>query len=1032
VTTRALLWVVASSLVPFLLSACGSDNNPPPAPTATVAATATRTIAPTATWTESAPPTATPTNTSAPTATATTVAPTPATTPTLTQTTAPTATLTATSAPTVTSTATATNTIAAPTPTSTATETATAIPTAFFQAPDVTDPSGPRPDGTTGVLPNGRIVSPVGRRATVETLPLNMRIGPNGHIFVTNDGNGDDDLQRYLQVIDPTTLEVQRIASTHFFGLAVSPDGQRVYVANGPNDRIDIFAFDGTTVSPVASPTITFPAKTFPMGIDIASDGSTLYVAGFQNNTFWRVDLQTGTTQQATTNIGNFPYSVVVSRDGSRAYVSSWGLNNGNPSNLVPVPLPPTTPNDNARSSVAVMNIGDTNPPKLISYVPIGRKDRVDNIRVFGGSHPSGMALSPDGTRLYVTATNIDVLSVIDTATNQLVTEMDLNVFGDGLQGLYPDAVTVSGDGSRIYVADAGINAVQVIDVDTTQRTFTPRGFIPTGWYPSAVALSADGTTLYVASAKGLGVGGNGGELVDISQRTLGSTAYYIGRIIKGMVSAIDLGTIDLDQGTAAVRANNGFDPVPAPVEADNPVPLYFGTGPSQQIKYVVYILKENRTYDQVLGDFERGNGDPRLTLFGEDITPNHHALARQYATGDNFFDDAEVSYPGHEWVTQGNNNDWVEKIWPFEYNNLLSTSFNIESGQEGFCENGYIFEALERQNVTYRTYGEPLAFNSRFSAGIDNGGVPSTLRRLIDAFGSVENLSAHIGDLLAGDIPKLQSLGVNTDILVNEVWPNLKLDYPSNILADKTDVYRAELFKGELEQFSANNNLPHFLFIWIPNDHTFGAAPNMPTPSSAVADNDQGLGMIVDALTKSPFWPQMAIFVTEDDAQDGQDHISAHRTISLVISPYVKHAYTSSVHHSNVGMLKTMELLLGVTPMSQYDRYATDMRDYFTSTPDLTPFTAVAARVRPEKNPPPDAAPNRFLRRAAKISQTLNLTDYDEAGPELSRVLWLVHVGEHVERQRRLATIASVMMAVFLVIGGMMVQRGRHSPGGG
>ena len=1019
-TTPRLQWLGASSLLPLLLlSACGSDSGPQPVPTATVAATATPTTAPTATRTV----------TSAPTATNTVAAPTPTTAPTSTHTTAPTATLTAMPTPTV------TNTVAAPTATSTATATlvpatptATTLPTAFFHAPNTTDPAGPSADHTTGVLPNGRIVSPVGRQATVETLPLNMRIGPSGHIFVTNDGNGDDDLQRYLQVIDPTTLAVQRTPSTHFFGLAVSPDGQRVYVANGPNDRIDIFAFDGTLLTAVAHPAIAFPAKTFPLGIDITADGKTLYVAGFQSNTFWRVDLQTGSVQQATANIGNFPYSVVVSRDGTRAYVTSWGVNNGNPASLVPVPLPPTTPNDNTRSSVAVMNIADTNPPKLVTYIPIGRTDRVDNIRVFGGSHPSGMALSPDGALLYVTATNIDVLSVIDTTTNQIVAEMDLNVFGDGLQGLYPNAVAVSADGGRVYVADAGINAVQVIDVDTTERSFTKRGFIPTGWYPSALALSADGATLYVASAKGLGVGGNGGELVDISQRDLSSTAYYIGHIINGTVSAVDLASVNLDQGTTTVRANNGFDPAPAPVDPDNPVPLYFGTAPSQQITYVVYILKENRTYDQVLGDFERGKGDPRLALFGEDVTPNHHALARQYAMGDNFFDDAEVSYPGHEWITQGNNNDWVEKIWPFEYNNLLSTSFNIESGMEGFCENGYIFQALERQHVSYRSYGEPLAFNSRFSAGIDGGGVSSTLRRLIAAFCSIGNLSEHIGDLLAGDLAKLQSLGVNTDILTQEVWPNLKLDYPSNILADKTDVLRANLFKTELDQFSASNNLPHFLFIWLPNDHTFGAAPHMPTPSSAVADNDAGLGLVVDALTKSRFWPQMAIFVSEDDAQDGQDHISAHRTISLVISPYVKHGYTSSVHHSNVGMLKTMELLLGVQPMSQYDRYATDMRDYFSGTPDLTPFTAVAARVRPEKNPSPEAAPNPFLRKAAKLSQTLNLEEYDEAGPELSRVLWLVHVGEHVERQRKLATLAVVMLTALLVGGGMLVQRSRRS----
>lgn len=897
---------------------------------------------------------------------------------------------------------------------------------AFYRAPAGVQPSGPHADGT-GVIPNGRLVTPTGRHATVETLPLNLRVGPTGQLFVTNDGNGDEDLGRQLQVIDPQTMTVQRASSQHFYGLAVSPDGERVYVANGPANRIDIFAFEGSTLTPVSDPHITFPAKTFPIGLDISTDGQTLYVTGLLSNTFWRVDLTTGGAQPASGKIGNLPYAVVVSHDNTRAYVSSWGINNGNVSNLVPVPLPPTNPNANERSSVAVIDVSTSDPPALVQYVPIGRGQRVDNQKVFGGSHPSAMALSPDGSLLYVTATNIDLLSVIDTATNQIVTELDLNVFDDGLQGLYPDAVAVSPDGHRVYVADAGINAVQVIDVDPAQRTFTPAGFIPTGWYPSALGLSRDGATLYVASAKGLGVGGNGDQLVDISTATMSATSFYIGRIIKGMVSAITLADVDPVQGTATVRANNGLDPVVTDETGDNPVPLHFGDGPSAQIKYVVYILKENRTYDQLLGDLGRGNGEPRLTLFGQDVTPNTHALANQFAMGDNFYNDAEVSYPGHEWITQGNNNDWVEKIWPFEYNNLLGAPFNVETGQEGFCKGGYIFEAFERQGVSYRVYGEPLAFNSRFAAGINGGGVSTTMKKLLDAFGTVDNLVAHIGDLLAGNLDALRAAGVNVDILVHDVWPNLKLDYPSSIVADKTDVYRAGLFQAELAQFEANDNLPHFLFIWLPNDHTFGAAPHLPTPRTAIADNDQGLGMVVDALSTSRFWPQMAIFVSEDDAQDGQDHLSAHRTLSLAISPYVKRSYISPVHHSNVSMLKTMELLLGVQPMSQYDNYATDMRDYFTTTPDVTPFTVVPSRLRPETNPGIADAPNPLLRQAAEVSATLNFSDYDEAGPELSRVLWLVHVGNLVEWQRRVAAGVAAVLTSLLVGAGWLLQRRRR-----
>ncbi|MBI3783847.1 MAG: beta-propeller fold lactonase family protein [Deltaproteobacteria bacterium] len=1014
--TRALTWLTIPLLLFF--AGCG-DNKPPAAPQAT----ATATSIPSATRTATQPPTSTPT-TARSTATE---SPTQTFRPSPTRSLPPTATQSATATASFTHTPSET---VSPTVTSTAGRSPTATPTISqfaFQAPNTTDAAGPRTDGS-GVLPNGRIVRPLGRQATVNTLPLNLRLGPQGHIFVTNDGNGTDDGKRYLHVVDPQTLAVSRVESTHDYGLAISPDGSRVYVSNAPNDRIDAFAFDGQSLTPITSPAMQFPQRTYPMGIDLSPDGQTLYVAGAQSNTFWAVDVATGTMTQANLKIGNWPFAVLVTKDGSRAYVSSWGINNNNPTNLLPVPLPPTDPNTGTRSSVAVIDLTRTRPT-LSKYVPIARSHAIDNRSVFGGSHPSAMALSPDGGLLYVTATNLDLLSVIDTATLEVVTDVDLNVLGDGLQGLYPDAVAVAADGKRLYVADAGINAVQVVDVDPIRRTFLPRGFLPTGWYPSAVALSADGQTLYVANAKGLGSGSNGGELVDISFTVLSDTPYYIGHIIKGTLSAIDVSHIDdqLADDTAAVLANNGFNPLPPAVDT-SVVPADFGHGPSPLVKHVVYILKENRTYDQILGDLEVGAGDPRLTLFGEDVTPNHHQLARQFAFGDNFFHDAEVSYPGHEWVTQGNNNDWVEKIWPVEYNNFLNTPFNIETGQEGFTKGGYIFEALARQGISLRVYGEPLAFNSKLAAGPTGGGAAETLKMLLKAFGSVNALASSVGDLLAGRIDALRAKGVDVDILINDVWPELKLDYPSNILADRTDVERSELFKAELAQFEENGAMPQFLFIWIPNDHTFGAAPRMPSPRSAVADNDQGLGRIVEALSQSRFWSDMAIFVSEDDAQDGQDHVEAHRTLSYIISPYGKRGYVSHIHHSNMSMLKTMELLLGAQPMSQYDRYATDMRDYFTPTANPAPYAALASRVGAELNREAEDQPNALLREAAEVSEDLNLDGYDEAGPELSRVLWLVHVGAQVEHQRRVAMWSAAAMPVLLVAMGMVLQRRRRA----
>ncbi len=909
-----------------------------------------------------------------------------------------------------------------------------------YRAPAGSQAAGPL-GGGRGVLPNGRSVGPAGVQIPTETLPLNLALSPDGqHLLVTNDGYSDDEGRQFLQVVDTSTLSLSRVAVPHFFGVAFTLPGDRVFVANdvaSGSDTVESLRFAGDALVLDADPLATLPAGTFPTGMAVSPDGTRLFVLGLMTNTLWSIDIATGTVLQADAQVGNLPYSVIVSADGQRAYVSSWGINNGNPNDL-PAPLPPLNLNEPERSSVAVLDISNpTAPPHLLQYIRIATDLRIDNKTIYGGSHPSALQLSPDGTLLYVTASNVDVLVAIDTTTFKTVAEVALNVFENGplpqqLQGFYPNALAVSADGRRIYVADAGINAVQVISVDPATRTFTPLGFIPAGWFPSALALSADGKRLYVANGKGDGVGPNGGDAFDTS----GSPTSYIGQILKGSVSVINgVDTYDLAGGTAQVVAANGFTPVEAQwvdggdpaagqVQRGNPVPVDFGSGPSDQITYVVYILKENRTYDQVLGDLPRGNGDPNLTMYGANITPNQHALAMQYAIGDNFYDDGEVSTPGHEWVDQGNCNDFIEKLWPSNYDRTLPST-TLEMGQEGFAKGGFIFEALERAQVSFRIYGETLGLVSRFAAGINGGGVGSIALQLTDAFGGLPT-EADLLTVVNGDIATLSASGVKVDVLRNDIWPNQFLDFPSNIIPNKTDVGRAALFQNELASFSQSGTLPQFIHIWLPNDHTFGADPGSPTPQSAVADNDAGLGLIVDALTHSPFWPHMAIFVTEDDAQDGQDHVAAHRTIDFMISPYVKHGYVSPVHHSNVSMTKTIELLLGVPPMSEFDRYATDTRDYFTATPDLTPFVALPRQVPVETNPAPQSAPNAYLREAGELSAGLNLAFVDEAGPALSQVLWLQHLGRQVEHAKRQAMAFGLAGLAALIAAGAFVGRFR------
>ena len=927
-----------------------------------------------------------------------------------------------------------------------------------YRAPELVAPAGPRqtagPGQTAGpalagvgVLPNGRTVAPLGAQVSLDTFPLNLAFAKDGNtLLLTNDGWGDEEGERGLQVVDLATRQSTRVEVPHFFGLAVAPGGDRVFVADGDSSKIYALRFENGALVREQNPLASI--KGYPTGMAVSPDGSHLYVVGLTDNAFHSIDLATGDAHTADSSVGNFPYTLLLSPDGRRAFVSSWGVNNGTPASELVPPLPPLDPNGDTRSSIAQVDLTDPDAPRLLGYTPIARSLSVDSRTIFGGSHPSAMALSPDGALLYVTATNVDLLVVLDAATMALVAEVPLNTFENGplpqqLQGFYPNAIAVRPDGRRLYVADAGINAVQVIDVDPAAQTFTPAGFIPVGWFPSALGLGGDGT-LYVANAKGAGVGPNGAELIDINDQNFGSTPYYIGRLVKGSLSIIaNVDAVDLAAGTGAVRQMNGLAPVdvhwvdaaPATageVERGLPLPIEFGSGPSDQIKHVVFILKENRTYDQVFGDLPVGNGDPRLVLFGENITPNHHALAREYAMGDNFFCDGEVSIPGHEWTDQGNTTDFTEKLWPRNYNGNLS-SLVVQFGQEGFAKNGYLFEALERQGVSYRVYGETFYYLTRYVAGINGGGTQSLYPIILDAFGGTVGavLGGIVNLIMLADIPALEATGVKLDVLRTQVWPNIMLEYPANILADRTDAERAQLFLSELQQFEQRGDLPSFIFIWLPNDHTFGAAPNMPTPNSAVADNDDGLGKIIDGLTHSSFWPQMAIFVSEDDAQDAQDHVSAHRTISLAISPYVKRGYISHVHHSNVSMLKTMELLLGVQPLTQYDRAATDMRDYFTSQPDLTPYAALPRQAAVRVNPEPEEAANPYLRQAAELSEDLNLSTYDEAGENLGRVLWLVHAGDQLERSKMLWAQAAVLLVCGMIAAGLVIGRRYASTAG-
>jgi hypothetical protein len=441
---------------------------------------------------------------------------------------------------------------------------------------------------------------------------------------------------------------------------------------------------------------------------------------------------------------------------------------------------------------------------------------------------------------------------------------------------------------------------VAVFDVSTPGKSRS-LGFIPVGWYPTSVRVTPDGKHLLVANGRGLTSKANplGPQPVPKS-----SVEQYVGRLFNGSLSIVDLPS--RKQFERRLRAWTALAYRCSPLRADasvsvsrppqNPVPAQ--PGQPSPIKYCLYIIKENRTYDQVLGDLPQGNGDSKLCLFPERVTPNEHQLARQFVLLDNFYANSEVSADGHEWSMGAYATDFVKKMWPLSYGHNGSSKFPYPA--EGnfpvaFPAGGYLWDRALAAGVTYRSYGE----------FVRDGG--TTL---------MPALRGHFDPQYRG----------------------FDLDYP--------DVKRAARFIAELGRFEAQGEMPRLQILRLPNDHTHGATPGKLTPTALVADNDLALGQLVEAVSRSKFWPQTALFIVEDDAQNGPDHVDAHRTTAYVVSPYTRHAAVDSTLYSTTSMVRTIELILGLSPMSQFDAAATPMFNAFQPEPDPRPYQALPANV--------------------------------------------------------------------------------------
>ncbi len=721
-------------------------------------------------------------------------------------------------------------------------------------------------DERTAVLPNGRRVRPAGDIIPLADRAMGLAIHPSGrHAYVVH--SESKSTWDGIWVVDLSTLEVvQKLAGYQaYHGISVSADGRVLALAGLASGQVHRFSIgaDGR-LSDLGSVDVGVSL----VDVALTADGATVWALSNTNSRVYAVDMVTGAVRERL-RAGTNPHSIVLDEANHRAYASN--LSSG---------------------TVAVM---DTDSDETLAYVEVGK-------------NPEGLALDAAAGRLYVANSDSDTISVIDTDALEVVATWDLTgnerrLTGGALNTLWLDAA-----GGRLYAAMARRNAALVIDLADGAVV----GAVPTGHYPVDLALTPDRGRLVSLSAKGFG-----------SSKTQLKTT-------PGQLNVVDRPVTDeaLAALTAEVAENN-LGPAgwyPAVCAGDNLPPALRG-GPDKPIEHVVLIVKENKTYDVVLGDDPSiGDGDPELCLFPEPVTPNMHRLARDFVNLDNFYADAEVSIQGHLWTTMADCNDYAEKVHESAF-----ALYGYEPAT--IVEGGTIFDHCFTHGVSFRNYGEAPGFMHR----------------------------------LTGDF----------EAFIDHKYPFWSMAVP--------DVDKAQEFIRELEQ----GIFPEFVYIVLPNDHTYGGRAGAPDPTWMVADNDAGLGMIVEAISRSPYWPSTAIFVLMDDPQGPPDHVHSHRSPCVVISPHVKRGYTSSVHYSIPSVYATIERILELPPLNRNTLEAPPMIDVFLGdddTPDFTPHAALANAI--------PYAENQAGTRAAKMSAQLDFSTPDRA-EGVGKILWYMIKGD-------------------------------------
>ena len=791
--------------------------------------------------------------------------------------------------------------------------------------------AGRQPNGSV-ITSTGQRLTPAGEQLAFAGRPTAIAIRPDQRTATVLNSQGG-----MLVVIDLTTRKVLQTYSGgagSFDGVAYNHKGTRLFASDASGDVLDLAVAGNGTLSLVK--TISSPAaapsgvptdvnasasNAYPGGLAFSADDRTVYVAYSVLNSLGVIDVATDavTTQ---IDVGNAPHSVVV--QGTHAWVSNEGGRRATGDDVT---------NDSDGTPIVADPVHGAAKTGTVSLVDLTTRRVVSNVRV--GLHPTALALS--GPTLYVANTNSDTVSMIDTARGSVRGRISITPYPGAPYGSHPNALAVLGDG-RLAVSLGRDNAIAVYEPPARGRAAAYLGLMPTAWYPSAVT-QVDGTVV-VVNGKGVGNLGPARTVADGSGRATGSS--YVGSVSFFPAPSSKA----LASGLALVAANNGWNSLARSPARKGVAPKAIPDRPGEPstIKHVIYVIKENRTYDQVLADDPRGDGDPALLQFGAEVTPNQHRLVRQFPLVDNFYDSGQLSADGHQWVVQGDSPDYLEKAF-----GGFTRSYPSQAGDAlAYLPSGFIWENAHRHGKTVRDYGE-------YASSLGKG-VTST------------------------DVPSLQ--------------PYVVPDYPG-FDPSIPDVAREQVFERDLRSWTAAGTMPNLVMMTLPQDHTVAYLPRYPSVDTMVADNDVALGKIVDAVSHSRFWKSTAILVEEDDSQNGLDHVDAHRSIFYAISPYARHGgYVDHNYYTQVDALRTVEQILGLPPMNQMDSAAAPMRSLFTDTPDLTTYTAVAPTLVASTNPPLSALSG--MRRAwAEVCAEMDFSRPDAvADGLLGHAVWYASTG--------------------------------------